>query len=238
VDARRGGASVSTRKVMTIVATEEFSLAGTIARRLASLGSESILAFTPQQLSSSAEQMPALDAVIIESAFLESCANDVVDALRSISASPLVIIMDAESLMGTHTLEAVVRSASGRDRLVSDLPLAWGPLTLHPRTHRAWIAGQDLELTPIEFRILASLVAAGGGLVLKEELERDVWGTPPVDDGERLATHVRRIRRKVEDDPHDPDLVLTVRGLGYRLGLAETTLEPWTSRVVGDSSGS
>jgi len=65
--------------------------------------------------------------------------------------------------------------------------------------------------------LLSELAAAGGRVVTREQLLERVWGYDYFGDTRLLDVHVRRLRRKVEDDPSSPRLVLTVRGVGYRL---------------------
>ena len=77
--------------------------------------------------------------------------------------------------------------------------------------------GVDLHLTKTEFRLLCELAADPGRLVTRAQLLTRVWGCSYVGDTRLLDVHVRRLRLKVEDDPSDPRLVLTVRGLGHRL---------------------
>jgi len=95
--------------------------------------------------------------------------------------------------------------------------LEWGPLRLDPRRREGFWAGHRLSLTPLQFRILATLVMARGGVVTREDLYRVVWRQAPIDDGERIVAHIRRIRSKIEADPSHPTFLLTARGEGFRL---------------------
>jgi len=79
-------------------------------------------------------------------------------------------------------------------------------------------AGQPIHLTHTEFRLLVELASARGDVVTREQLLQRVWGYDYFGDTRLLDVHVRRLRRKVEPDPDDPTLVLTVRGSGYRVG--------------------
>ncbi len=82
-------------------------------------------------------------------------------------------------------------------------------------------AGDDAEeirLTKTEFRLLSTLAAAGGAVVTREQLLERVWEYGYFGDTRLLDVHIRRLRRKVEADPAEPTLVLTVRGMGYRIG--------------------
>jgi DNA-binding response OmpR family regulator len=90
-----------------------------------------------------------------------------------------------------------------------------GPLTVDNAARVATRDGRTVALTPREFDLLAFLVAHPGEAFSKRDLLRRVWGWDFGDDS-TVMVHVRRLREKVEADPSDPRLVLTVRGLGYR----------------------
>ena len=55
-----------------------------------------------------------------------------------------------------------------------------------------------------------------GRLLTRDHLIEEIWGYDYVGDTKTLDVHVKRIRQKIEDDPHEPELLLTVRGLGYK----------------------
>ena len=77
--------------------------------------------------------------------------------------------------------------------------------------------GNVIHVTPVQFRILAALVRAKGGVMSKEQLQGEAWPLSVPDDGERLVAHIRRIRTKLEPDPSRPRFLLTARGEGFRL---------------------
>jgi DNA-binding response OmpR family regulator len=74
----------------------------------------------------------------------------------------------------------------------------------------------EIHLTRTEFRLLAELAAADGRVLTREELLQRVWGYDYFGDTRLLDVHIRRLRRKIEPNPDDPALVLTVRGVGYK----------------------
>lgn len=76
--------------------------------------------------------------------------------------------------------------------------------------------GTEVHLTRTEFRLLVELVAADGRVVTREDLLRRVWGYDYLGDTRLLDVHIRRLRRKIEPDPDEPTLIVTVRGAGYR----------------------
>ncbi|HEX5406923.1 MAG TPA: response regulator transcription factor [Pseudonocardiaceae bacterium] len=94
-----------------------------------------------------------------------------------------------------------------------------GELQIRPEEHTVHRAGSMIHLTRTEFLLLLELADAAGTVVERRELLRRVWGYDYFPDTRLLDVHVRRLRRKVEDDPDNPAVVVTVRGTGYRIGL-------------------
>ena len=115
-------------------------------------------------------------------------------------------------------LAARVRALLRRTRPERAEPavLRAGDVEIRPDLGIAIRGGHDVHLTRTELRLLAELAAAAGKVVTREQLLERVWGYDYFGDTRLLDVHVRRLRRKVEDDPSDPRLVLTVRGVGYR----------------------
>jgi len=78
-------------------------------------------------------------------------------------------------------------------------------------------SGLDVGLTRTEFRLLSELLTHERKVLSRDQLLERVWGYDYYGDPRVVDAHIRRLRAKVEDDPADPRLVLTVRGLGYKL---------------------
>jgi DNA-binding response OmpR family regulator len=77
--------------------------------------------------------------------------------------------------------------------------------------------GEPLALTKTEYRLLCAFLDRPSQVLSRVDLLRDVWGYEYAGDGRLVDSHIRRLRTKVERDPERPDLIVTVRGLGYRL---------------------
>ena len=92
-----------------------------------------------------------------------------------------------------------------------------GDLELLVEEGTARRAGRQVHLTRTEFRLLVELAAHAGRVVTREQLLQRVWGYDYFGDTRLLDVHVRRLRAKVEHDPDTPALIMTVRGVGYRL---------------------
>ena len=76
--------------------------------------------------------------------------------------------------------------------------------------------GEVLDLTPTEYRLLATLVENAGRVLSHEQLLSDVWGPEYVDDTGYVKRYIWYLRQKLEDDPSRPKYILTERGFGYR----------------------
>lgn len=95
--------------------------------------------------------------------------------------------------------------------------LVFGDLEIREDEGRALRSGVDMKLTRTEYRFLLFLAQNAGKVFSREELLAEVWHHDALADGRLVDAHVRRLRTKVEEDPAEPTLIVTVRGLGYRL---------------------
>lgn len=77
-------------------------------------------------------------------------------------------------------------------------------------------SGEALHLTPIEYRLLCVLLANSGKVMTQRHLLREVWGPASVDSAHYLRVYVGHLRQKLEDDPTQPQYLLTETGVGYR----------------------
>jgi two-component system, OmpR family, response regulator MtrA len=84
--------------------------------------------------------------------------------------------------------------------------------------HQVTKAGKAVNLTPLEFELLATLARRPRQVFTREVLLEQVWGYRYAGDTRLGNVHVQRLRAKIEDDPENPRVVQTVRGVGYRIG--------------------
>lgn len=97
--------------------------------------------------------------------------------------------------------------------------LSIGDLTVDIAGHEVTRDGERINLTPLEFDLLAALARRPGQVLTREELLEEIWGYRHQGGDARLVNvHVQRLRSKVEKDPDNPEVVLTVRGVGYKAG--------------------
>ena len=84
--------------------------------------------------------------------------------------------------------------------------------------HRILRGEESIALTPLEFDVLVTLARSPGQVFTREVLLQDVWGYRHQADDRLVNVHIQRLRAKIEKDPENPEIVLTVRGFGYKAG--------------------
>jgi two-component system, OmpR family, phosphate regulon response regulator PhoB len=95
-----------------------------------------------------------------------------------------------------------------------------GPVRVDVDAHRAYVDGEKIQLTPLEFDLLHTLVARAGRVQTREQLLENVWDLPSDVETRTIDTHVKRLREKLGSAR---DLLETVRGVGYRLAHPDDT---------------
>lgn len=161
---------------------------------------------------------------------------DVCRAIRAESGVPIVMLTAR-----TDTVDVVVGLESGADDYIvkpfkpkelvarirarirrnDDSPpvtLQIGDLAIDVGGHQVTREGQVLSLTPLEFDLLVCLARRPGQVFTREVLLQEVWGYRHAADTRLVNVHVQRLRAKIEHDPEDPTIVITVRGVGYKAG--------------------
>jgi DNA-binding response OmpR family regulator len=111
---------------------------------------------------------------------------------------------------------ALRRSEMLRARGVGDAPIAAGELEVDFERREVRVRGEPVRLTYVEFEILAALASAPGRVLTRDLLLERIWGDSAYRDPRTIDVHIRHLREKVEPDPHLPEYLLTVRGVGYR----------------------
>lgn len=103
----------------------------------------------------------------------------------------------------------------------SDVPsvLIGGPVEMNVETHEVKIRGGMCTLPPKEFALLEAFLLRAGRLLTRDFLISEIWGRDYFGDTRTLDVHVKRLRAKIESDPHAPRHLTTVRGLGYKFEL-------------------
>jgi DNA-binding response OmpR family regulator len=95
--------------------------------------------------------------------------------------------------------------------------LTVGDMVIDPAAHTLTLAGRSIELPPREFDLLHTLALEAGRVVSADELLSRVWGAEYEGESQVVYVHIRWLREKLEQDPHNPCRIVTVRGVGYKL---------------------
>ena len=179
---------------------------------------------------------PAL--VILDLMLPQLSGLDVCRAIRAESEVPIIIVTakdaEADKVAGlelgaddyvtkpfsVRELISRVRANLRRSRMravaVSDDRLVAGGVEMDVVRHEVRVHGEPVGFPPKEFELLEAFLRRRGRLLTREFLIEEVWGADYVGDTKTLDVHVKRLRRKIEADPHRPAHLLTVRGLGYK----------------------
>jgi two-component system response regulator RegX3 len=221
-----------------LVIEDEEALADTIRYGLEREGFQvSVVADGRTALERFREDRPAL--VILDLMLPELSGLDVCRAIRAESDAPIVIVTakdgEADKVAGlelgaddyvtkpfsVRELVSRVRAhlrrvEMGGARSGSAGALRGGPVQLDADRHEVRVRGDLVPLPPKEFALLAMFLRLKGRLLTRDHLIADIWGPDYFGDTKTLDVHVKRLRRKIEEDPHRPAHLLTVRGLGYR----------------------
>lgn len=114
-------------------------------------------------------------------------------------------------------IRALLRRMQLQDTKSSTLASRFGDLEVRRDQGVVLKAGKELSLTKTEFHLLCEFADHPGMVLSRDQLLERVWGYDYLGDSRLVDAHVRRLRVKIEDRPDDPRLLVTVRGIGYRL---------------------
>lgn len=113
-------------------------------------------------------------------------------------------------------VRALLRRGQGGEFPGAGNSITASGITLDEDAHTAAGDHGEIDLTPREFELLASLMKNAGKVVSREDLLRDAWGWEYLTETKTVDTHIKRLRDKIHAAGYDPALVETVRGYGYR----------------------
>jgi DNA-binding response OmpR family regulator len=179
------------------------------------------------------------DLVILDLGLPELDGLDVTREIRRDSTLPIVMLTarddELDKLLGLELgaddyltkpfsprelvarVKAVLRRVdTARTGADGEREIRAGELVLDPPRMRATLSERQIELTPTEFQLLATLAAQPGRIFTRSQLLDALHGVAFESYERAIDTHIKNIRRKLEPDPREPRLVLTVYGVGYR----------------------
>jgi two-component system response regulator MtrA len=114
-------------------------------------------------------------------------------------------------------VEAILRRVEGYQQRHAPAVVRVGDLEIDEPKHQVTLCGNEVKLTPMEFELLYFLAANAGTVFDRETLYREVWRYDHVGETNLVDVCVRRLREKVEANPSRPRLIITVRGVGYKI---------------------
>ncbi len=114
-------------------------------------------------------------------------------------------------------MRVALRHAAHGSGESGEAAFAIGDLQVDLSRRQVTLAGEAVHLTPIEYRLLTTLIRHAGKILTHRHLLREVWGPNQTDQAQYLRVYVAQLRRKLEKDPARPRYVLTEPGVGYRL---------------------
>ena len=224
-----------------LLVEDEQSIADPFARALARNGFQPTIARTAADALRLARETEP-DVVLLDLTLPDGDGRDVCRELRRTSEVPIIML----TARGTVTDRVVglemgaddyvvkpfdvgevisrIRAVLRRARSTPPVPandLDVRDLRLDLAARRAWLAGEELELTRKEFDLLARLARDAGTVVTRETLMSEVWDENWFGSTKTLDVHIASLRRKLGDRPADPRYIQTVRGVGFRCALDE-----------------
>jgi len=129
--------------------------------------------------------------------------------------NPLELIARVKSQLRRYTTLGS-RASSAADAADGDIYMVGG-LTLDDKRKTVTVDGEDVHLTPLEYRILYLLIRDPGRVFSIDEIYERVWGEDSLGGASTVTVHIRRIREKIEINPGEPKYIKVVWGLGYKM---------------------
>lgn len=181
---------------------------------------------------------PAFDLILLDLGLPDGEGSDLLAKLRRKQATPVIIISAREAegqkirLLDDGADDYLVKPFSigellarmrvalrhrGKQVHAAVTRYEQGDLAVDLAAHRVSRKGYAVHLTPTEFKLLARLVRSAGQVVTHRQLLVDVWGPEYLDHTHYLRLYMGQLRAKLEDNPAEPQFLLTEPGVGYRL---------------------
>jgi two-component system KDP operon response regulator KdpE len=179
------------------------------------------------------------DVIVIDLGLPDIDGLEVLEQVRAFSDLPIIILtarsdemdkvrsleMGADDYITkpfSHTellarIRAVIRRSNHLQLIPTAKPFISRRLVIDFAGHAVTVEGNPVRLTPTEYNLLEYLAVNEGNVLTHRALLEKVWGEEYVNSPDYLKVYVQRLRNKIEKDPANPEIILTQRGLGYKL---------------------
>ena len=178
------------------------------------------------------------DLIVLDLGLPDGDGIDFITDIRKWSTVPIIVlsarVKESEKIraldvgaddyltkpFGVGELQARVRATLRRQRQPDaddEGVVQFGAVAVNLKDRRVSKHGENVHMTPTEYRLLALMVTNAGRVVSNPQLLRAVWGPAHVENGHYLRIYMGHLRHKLEDDPAQPRYLITETGVGYRL---------------------
>lgn len=179
------------------------------------------------------------DVILLDLGLPDQEGREVIRALRQWTATPIIVLSarDQEAVkvaaldlgaddyvtkpFGINELLARIRTAlrhAARPESESASSVfTLGNLRVDLERRQVFVSDTEIHLTPIEYKLLTTLIRYAGKVITHRQLLKEVWGPLHVDEGQYLRVYMRQLRQKIEANPARPRYFVTELGVGYRL---------------------
>ncbi len=178
------------------------------------------------------------DLILLDLGLPDLEGNEVIRRIREWTTTPIIVLsardqehakvaaldLGADDYVtkpfGVQELLARVRTALRHAAQSADAPdsvFVLGDLKVDLGRRQVFVSGKEVHLTPIEYRLLTTLIRYAGKVLTHRQLLKEVWGPLHVGEGHYLRVYMRQLRNKLEKTPAHPRYLVTELGVGYRL---------------------
>ena len=178
------------------------------------------------------------DLILLDLGLPDLEGSEIIRQVREWTATPIIVLSarDQEQVkvaaldqgaddyvtkpFGVNELLARMRAAlrhASRSADVTETVFMLGDLKVDLGRRQVFVSGKEIHLTPIEYKLLTTLIRHAGKVLTHRQLLKEVWGPLHVEEGHYLRVYMRQLRNKLEKTPAHPHYLVTELGVGYRL---------------------
>ncbi len=179
------------------------------------------------------------DLILLDLGLPDLDGSEVIHALRQWTSTPIIVLSarDQEEVkvaaldlgaddyvtkpFGINELLArmrtALRHAARPESEAASSVFTVGNIRVDLGRRQVFVSDSEIHLTPIEYKLLTTLIRYAGKVITHRQLLKEVWGPLHVEEGQYLRVYMRQLRQKIEPDPAQPRYLVTELGVGYRL---------------------